>query len=127
MYIFVCENVCMFMCMCDVCVPLYVFDDVCAYLSMFTHNPPPSHTHTTHAQHTTRTPPTHNLHNSHTQQVAKHFKDVFAELVPGGRGELVMQTSAQVRHADQENMGVDGAGDGGRLDKYVGVKVKVRV
>lgn len=23
--------------------------------------------------------------------VAKHFRDVFAELVPGGRGELVMQ------------------------------------
>lgn len=59
----------------------------------------------------------------YTQQVAKHFKDVFAELVPGGRAELVMQTSAQARHADQEN--IDEGVETGRLDKYVGVKVKV--
>lgn len=35
-----------------------------------------------------------------------------------------MQTSAQARHADQEN--IDEGAEAGRLDKYVGVKVKVR-
>lgn len=62
---------------------------------------------------------------SFPQQVAKHFKDVFAELVPGGRAELVMQTSAHARHADQENINEEA--EAGRLDKYVGVKVKVRM
>ncbi|KAF5830766.1 putative chromosome associated protein [Dunaliella salina] len=59
--------------------------------------------------------------------VAKHFREVFADLVPGGRGELVMQK----RHpttgmAEGEEEGDDiqaGARDGkGALDKYSGVK-----
>lgn len=29
--------------------------------------------------------------------VAKNFREVFAELVPGGKGELVMQRRRQVR------------------------------
>uniref|UniRef100_A0A7S3VMZ6 Structural maintenance of chromosomes protein n=1 Tax=Dunaliella tertiolecta TaxID=3047 RepID=A0A7S3VMZ6_DUNTE len=62
--------------------------------------------------------------------VAKHFREVFADLVPGGRGELVMQK----RHpttgmAEGEEEGDDiqaGARDGkGALDKYSGVKVRV--
>jgi structural maintenance of chromosome 3 (chondroitin sulfate proteoglycan 6) len=64
--------------------------------------------------------------------VAKHFRDVFSELVPGGHGELVMQkrlpgsTSVGLRNEEEE----DGGGQqmlpsSGTLDRYTGVKVRV--
>jgi structural maintenance of chromosome 3 (chondroitin sulfate proteoglycan 6) len=81
--------------------------------------------------------------------VAKHFREVFAALVPGGRGELVMITrragAAQGGgghdNADEDGEdgggpgggaldgagpgGSGGAGGGGALGRYSGVKVKV--
>eukprot|EP00878_Enallax_costatus_P007647 GHUV01008006.1.p1 GENE.GHUV01008006.1~~GHUV01008006.1.p1 ORF type:complete len:1195 (+),score=501.93 GHUV01008006.1:213-3797(+) len=59
--------------------------------------------------------------------VAKNFREVFAELVPGGKGELVMQR----RRTGDDDDGSDVEGDdaeaagGGVLDKYSGVKVRV--
>lgn len=73
-----------------------------------------------------------------TQGVAKHFREIFAELSSGGRGELVMQRRVAASAAE---LGADGdAADGGAgdaaaaveeggagkpLGKYVGVKVRV--
>lgn len=70
--------------------------------------------------------------------VAKNFREVFAELVPGGRGELVMQKrhslqQQQLEEADaaaagqDEEAGDDLAGPSrdGVIEKYSGVKVKV--
>ena len=53
--------------------------------------------------------------------VAKHFREVFEALVPGGKGALVMQKRAAGEDAE------DGGGgeDGGAAEKYSGVKVKV--
>jgi len=54
--------------------------------------------------------------------VAKNFREIFAELAPGGRGELVMQKRLPgdtVEEHDEE----DGITDG--HEKYSGVKVKV--
>lgn len=77
------------------------------------------------------------------KQVAYNFRQVFATLVPGGRGELVMQKalpSSNMAAGDEENEDPDGrtangnadkddaADDGtgsGALEKYSGVKVKV--
>jgi len=67
------------------------------------------------------------------KQVAQNFRSVFAELVAGGTGQLVMQRK---RGADGPPAGPededDGAGDAapggdanGRIEKYSGVKVKV--
>lgn len=56
--------------------------------------------------------------------VARHFREVFAELVQGGHGHLVM-----MRKKDEDD---DNDDDGprevdmeGRVEKYIGVKVKV--
>ena len=38
-----------------------------------------------------------------TQGVAKHFREIFAQLVPGGKGELVMQKPpARLRQARRQ-------------------------
>ena len=60
------------------------------------------------------------------QGVAKNFREIFAELVPGGRGELVMQKRLRQEAAAEANEDEDGA-DGGHnvSEKYSGVKVKV--
>ncbi|KAF6167278.1 hypothetical protein GIB67_043139 [Kingdonia uniflora] len=59
--------------------------------------------------------------------VARHFREVFSELVPGGHGFLVM-----MKKKDGENIGEDDDDDRpheadreGRVEKYIGVKVKV--
>ncbi|CAH9100174.1 unnamed protein product [Cuscuta epithymum] len=59
--------------------------------------------------------------------VSKHFREVFSELVQGGRGVLVM-----MKKKDGEEDDNDDADDrpraaevGGRVEKYIGVKVKV--
>lgn len=65
--------------------------------------------------------------------VAKHFRDVFAELVPGGHGELVMQKrlpgvaagAAAAGGAEEEEEGGGAGPSGGALEKYSGVKVRV--
>ncbi|GFR44505.1 hypothetical protein Agub_g5769 [Astrephomene gubernaculifera] len=65
--------------------------------------------------------------------VAKNFREVFADLVPGGTGELVMiraagratAAAAFAGEGDEEEGPGAGAGAGGS-DKYSGVKVKVR-
>lgn len=65
--------------------------------------------------------------------VAKNFREVFAELVPGGRGALVMQRSAadeggaegeQANGAPGSSSGGDGI-PGPAPEKYSGVKVRV--
>jgi len=62
------------------------------------------------------------------KQVSMNFKDVFHRLVPGGRGELVMQR----KRAAPRDAGEDGDGDAPAepapttfSDKYSGVKIKV--
>ena len=63
------------------------------------------------------------------QQVAKNFREIFGELAPGGRGELVMQK--QLRPDPQEDAHPEedeeaGPSDkGGAMERYAGVKVKV--
>ncbi|TYK21697.1 structural maintenance of chromosomes protein 3 isoform X1 [Cucumis melo var. makuwa] len=59
--------------------------------------------------------------------VAKHFREVFSELVQGGHGYLVMMKK---KDGDQHDDDLDEAGPpeadtGGRVEKYIGVKVKV--
>ena len=53
--------------------------------------------------------------------MAKNFREIFAELAPGGKGELVMQKATQKAAADVEE--ADTAND--TNDRYSGVKVKV--
>ena len=59
--------------------------------------------------------------------VAKNFKEVFSELVPGGVGQLVMQKKRRADDADVEQ-DLEGTGQdpGTRNEKYCGVKVKVK-
>jgi structural maintenance of chromosome 3 (chondroitin sulfate proteoglycan 6) len=67
--------------------------------------------------------------------VALHFREVFAELVPGGRGELVMQKAvpaAKTPAEGAENQDPESAGPSTRkkdasmhAEKYSGVKVRV--
>jgi len=73
------------------------------------------------------------------KQVALHFRQVFSSLVPGGRGELVMQKAVGggpaggIENEDPGNEGGGGRGGGSKasenvaaiLEKYSGVKVKV--
>lgn len=65
------------------------------------------------------------------QQVAKNFREIFAELAPGGRGELVMQKRLRTDpQAEPDPEGEDEqAGPSDRpdaMERYAGVKVKVR-
>ena len=61
------------------------------------------------------------------QQVAKNFREIFGELAPGGRGELVMQK--RLRPEMQENEDPEEEEEGGNkadaMERYAGVKVKV--
>ncbi|KAL3684701.1 hypothetical protein R1sor_002723 [Riccia sorocarpa] len=60
--------------------------------------------------------------------VAKNFREAFSELVQGGHGSLVMMKKRKADEADDDDGdGYDNhEGDGeGRVEKYVGVKVKV--
>ena len=65
------------------------------------------------------------------RMVARNFRDVFKQLVPGGSGELIMKTSDKDdgRDDDDDDQDEDDqapARQGGRLRTYVGVSVKVR-
>lgn len=63
------------------------------------------------------------------KQVAKNFREIFGELAPGGRGELVMQK--QLRPDPQQDVDPEedeeaGPSDRtGAMERYAGVKVKV--
>ena len=67
----------------------------------------------------------HDLGCSAVQQVAKNFREIFAQLAVGGKGELVMQK--RLRPENDEN---DDDMDGERrqdqgVEKYAGVKIRV--
>lgn len=61
--------------------------------------------------------------------MAKNFREIFGELAPGGRGELVMQK--QLRPDPQQDVDPEedeeaGPSDrAGPMERYAGVKVKV--
>ncbi|KAM1807380.1 hypothetical protein ACFX11_030402 [Malus domestica] len=59
--------------------------------------------------------------------VARHFREVFSELVQGGHGHLVMMKKKDGQHGDddQDEDGPREADLEGRVEKYIGVKVKV--
>eukprot|EP00252_Welwitschia_mirabilis_P018814 TRINITY_DN4209_c0_g1_i1.p1 TRINITY_DN4209_c0_g1~~TRINITY_DN4209_c0_g1_i1.p1 ORF type:complete len:1207 (-),score=328.66 TRINITY_DN4209_c0_g1_i1:370-3990(-) len=60
--------------------------------------------------------------------VAKNFREAFAELVPGGYGSLVMMKKKKAGDEDDEDpddYGNRDAESDGRVEKYIGVKVKV--
>ncbi|KAK8550756.1 hypothetical protein V6N13_119258 [Hibiscus sabdariffa] len=61
--------------------------------------------------------------------VARHFREVFSELVQGGHGHLVMMKKKDGdRAADDDDDDDDGPREAdleGRVEKYIGVKVKV--
>jgi len=63
------------------------------------------------------------------QGVAKNFRDIFGELAPGGRGELVMQKAPpkeQAPAAEGEDAEEDAVAAAQRTyDRYSGVRVKV--
>ena len=62
------------------------------------------------------------------QGVAKNFREIFSELVPGGKGELVMQRRAPVPTADAaDEEDEEAAEQQNASEKYSGVKVKVCV
>ncbi|KFM27906.1 Structural maintenance of chromosomes protein 3 [Auxenochlorella protothecoides] len=56
--------------------------------------------------------------------VAKNFRDIFATLVPGGRGEVVMQKRVP-GFGNEENIDPEAGKPSTGLDRYVGVRVKV--
>lgn len=58
------------------------------------------------------------------KQVSMNFKDVFHRLVPGGRGELVMQRK-RAANRDPEEEGEPAANPTTFSEKYSGVKIKV--
>lgn len=67
------------------------------------------------------------------QGVAKNFREVFRDLAPGGRGELVMQKRLRRPQEEGGHAGGEAAeGDEdegetpGTTEKYSGVKVRVR-
>ncbi|KAK6272426.1 hypothetical protein POUND7_009509 [Theobroma cacao] len=60
--------------------------------------------------------------------VARHFREVFSELVQGGHGHLVMMKKKDGDRADDDDHDDDGPREvdlEGRVEKYIGVKVKV--
>ncbi|CAN6456211.1 unnamed protein product [Victoria cruziana] len=59
--------------------------------------------------------------------VAKNFREAFAELVQGGYGSLVMmkKKDGELGDDDYDEDGTRGADPEGRVEKYIGVKVKV--
>ncbi|CAD6271018.1 unnamed protein product [Miscanthus lutarioriparius] len=59
--------------------------------------------------------------------VARHFREVFSELVQGGHGYLVMmkKKDGDAVDDDEDEDGPRDPGPEGRIEKYIGVKVKV--
>ncbi|MBA0690728.1 hypothetical protein Goari_008388, partial [Gossypium aridum] len=57
--------------------------------------------------------------------VARHFREVFSELVQGGHGHLVMMKKKDGDDDDDDDDAPREADLEGRVEKYIGVKVKV--
>ncbi|XP_077226004.1 structural maintenance of chromosomes (SMC) family protein [Tasmannia lanceolata] len=59
--------------------------------------------------------------------VARHFREVFSELVQGGHGFLVMmkKKDGELGDDDRDEDGPPDVDPEGRVEKYIGVKVKV--
>ncbi|KAK9078740.1 hypothetical protein SSX86_002798 [Deinandra increscens subsp. villosa] len=57
--------------------------------------------------------------------VAKHFRDVFSELVQGGHGYLIMMKKKDGDPAEDYDEDGPRVDTEGRVEKYIGVKVKV--
>ena len=61
--------------------------------------------------------------------MAKNFREIFGELAPGGRGELVMQKRLRPDPQEQEDPEEDEDGEpaskADAMERYAGVKVKV--
>ncbi len=57
--------------------------------------------------------------------MAKSFKDIFAQLAPGGSGQLVMQKRLRPQEPAEDGEGED-EDQPSSSDRYSGVKVKVR-
>ncbi len=61
------------------------------------------------------------------QGVAKNFREIFCELVPGGKGELVMQKRAPVpAAANPDDEDEEAQDQQNASERYSGVKVKVQ-
>ena len=63
------------------------------------------------------------------QGVAKSFREIFGELAPGGRGELVMQKRLHSQPEPADDLDGDDPEEqpaDGLSERYSGVKVKVR-
>ena len=58
-------------------------------------------------------------------QVACNFREAFAKLVPGGKGELVMQCACGEEVDREIDPGAGAAGGAGCFDAYDGIKIKV--
>ena len=65
------------------------------------------------------------------QGVAKNFREIFKELEPNGKGELVMQLRANSPEGEDDAEAGGGAGGSATEqepgEKYTGVKVRVRL
>ena len=59
------------------------------------------------------------------KQVAMNFRQVFAALVPGGRGELVMQKALPLMGDNDDEEEDEAANQQHTIERYSGVKVKV--
>ncbi|CAJ0572595.1 unnamed protein product, partial [Mesorhabditis spiculigera] len=63
------------------------------------------------------------------KQVAKNFRDVFAKLVPGGRGDLVMQTADKSQNTEDNSQGDDEAESSRKkkatVENFTGVGIRV--
>jgi structural maintenance of chromosome 3 (chondroitin sulfate proteoglycan 6) len=60
--------------------------------------------------------------------VAHHFRDVFSELVQDGYGNLIIMKKKDLDNDDEDDDDDDGGREAvteGRVEKYIGVKVKV--
>ncbi|KAJ0259044.1 hypothetical protein HA466_0077360 [Hirschfeldia incana] len=60
------------------------------------------------------------------KMVARHFREIFSQLVQGGHGDLVMMKNTNKKDRDHDDD--DGCGEAateGRVEKYIGVTVKV--
>ncbi|KAL8278388.1 hypothetical protein RQP46_009280 [Phenoliferia psychrophenolica] len=58
------------------------------------------------------------------KQVAKYFEEVFEQLVPAGRGRLIMQRREMQRDDDMDVDGEENEDDGG-VENYTGVAIRV--
>lgn len=68
-----------------------------------------------------------NLLRGHSKEWQKNFREAFSELVPGGHGSLVMKKkkAGEIDDDDPDDDGNRDMDSDARVEKYIGVKVKV--